>query len=608
MADRIHIAAKKTPTLVRKPKGAGLLQRRYPVSTQSETASLANEEPLSTPDQANLTSSLFVPSPRGHHFGRMAVWPVGSPSIQPKLAIQRVCSECEKEMQQQPAKRDEEENQVLQTKPLNSQATVSVQRQEQQLDVEEGKVQAKEQSGQTTTVTPNLETWLQARAQPPNNLQTRGRRGQSIQRKPNPLPAASPTPADYREMVINATQFMRNGAEFYALLTNVNQARIDTIVQSLNSTIITQEGLIRDHLNNDATLLQNLRAAYTSAIRALLSRAAAQIHTSVFSQYTRHIDRIPLWAWPNASALGANNDAQKRAFITTVAATFNDTGVFSNLGAINQAKLEEVLTRLNATVTELETMISSQLGGDATLRQALHNSFRSAIGRLLSRASTTIGQSDFNLYMRYRYGSSPLIPDWVDQSVTGVSTPIPVGAAADPLTGEVTMSINGMRVLIQTDTTQSARAAVTNININAGRLSWRGRNGAITFTPPLTVPEVTIRTAYGPGLSASATSGYGRGTTAADQAAGNTSLGFHEGSHGRSYLDYLQNHTFPVFAGTGSMTIAQFRAAVTAWDSAVRAYSRVINRGSELTVDCVGTTIETYYRGLHQVSRVNCTP
>lgn len=418
---------------------------------------------------------------------------------------------------------------------------------------------------------------------------------------------ANPTEADYRAMVNEAISFLQSGAEFYALIRNVNQARIATIVQSLYTTITTQEQLIHNHLNDDATLQQNLRAAYTSAIRALVSRAATQLKTSFFSQYTRHIDKIPRWAWPDASALGATNDAQKRALLATVATTFHDSGIFGNLGAIDQTKLEEILTRLNAIVSELETMINTQLGGDAALRQSLHDNFRSAVSRLLSIASTTIGQSDFNLYMRYRYGNNRLIPDWVDQRVAGISTPIPLGVTPDPITGEVTMMINGMRVVIQTDTSQTAGEGATTININAGTLSWRGRNRAITFTPPPSVPEVTIRTAYGPRASATAASGYGRGTTSADLVAGNTSLGFHEGSHSRGYLEYLQNHTFPAFTGTGSMTIRQFRQAATIWDNAVRTYSRAINRDSELTVDCVGTTIESYYRSRRQRSPVICT-
>lgn len=197
-----------------------------------------------------------------------------------------------------------------------------------------------------------------------------------VQRQSAPI---SPTDADYRDRVTSAVDFLNSGAQLYEIISNFDQSRIDTIVQSLFSIINIHEALVRDHLNNDASLLQNLRTAYTSAIRALLARAAARLNTSVFSQYTRYVDRIPLSAWPNASALGANNDAQKRTFIATVTATFSDTGIFANLGAIDQAKLEDALTKLNASVTELEAMINSQLGGDAALRQALHDSFRSAI-------------------------------------------------------------------------------------------------------------------------------------------------------------------------------------------------------------------------------------
>lgn len=87
MDTRILITAKKTPTPILKPKGARLLQRYYLDQIQPETASLVNEQQLGTPEQANLTSPPFAPSPRGHNFGRMAVWPGASPSIQPKLAI-----------------------------------------------------------------------------------------------------------------------------------------------------------------------------------------------------------------------------------------------------------------------------------------------------------------------------------------------------------------------------------------------------------------------------------------------------------------------------------------------------------------------------------------
>jgi len=85
MSAKLHIAAKKSSMPIFKPKSA-LLLRRYSSQIQPETASLPNEESLRTPDQANQPSSIASPSP-GHHFGRMAVWPGASSSIQPKPMV-----------------------------------------------------------------------------------------------------------------------------------------------------------------------------------------------------------------------------------------------------------------------------------------------------------------------------------------------------------------------------------------------------------------------------------------------------------------------------------------------------------------------------------------
>jgi len=87
MGARLYVAPKKAPTSVLKPKGARLLQRRASDQLDPETASLANQEQLSTPDQANQTSSSFAPSLRGHSFGRMAVWP-GAQKSNPTLQRQ----------------------------------------------------------------------------------------------------------------------------------------------------------------------------------------------------------------------------------------------------------------------------------------------------------------------------------------------------------------------------------------------------------------------------------------------------------------------------------------------------------------------------------------
>ena len=76
---------------------------------------------------------------------------------------------------------------------------------------------------------------------------------------------------------------------------------------------------------------------------------------------------------------------------------------------------------------------------------------------------------------------------------------------------------------------------------------------------------VRIQTVYGSKSKATDRSGYGRGTTAADEAAGNTSLGFHESCHRQDYLDYLAGHALPEYTGAAGMTAAEFDEAASSF-------------------------------------------
>jgi len=54
-------------------------------------------------------------------------------------------------------------------------------------------------------------------------------------------------------------------------------------------------------------------------------------------------------------------------------------------------------------------------------------------------------------------------------------------------------------------------------------------------------------------------SGYGKGTTKEDIAAGKTSLGYHEGSHGEYAIQYTKEHPLPKFKGQAGMSIAEYK-------------------------------------------------
>jgi hypothetical protein len=176
---------------------------------------------------------------------------------------------------------------------------------------------------------------------------------------------------------------------------------------------------------------------------------------------------------------------------------------------------------------------------------------------------------------------------------TSISTPLPTGATLNR--GRFITTINGeIEVTILPDTT------TTNPNISGGRTSYNWSLGR--FSPPridrgtglvtsFTLPsvKVTIQTVYRIRVNQAGTSAYGRGTTAVDQAAGNTTLRFHEGSHGTSALNYFRNHPLPTFTGAVGMTVIAFQAAMTQYQADVRTYfeQQVIN--NEREVDCVGT-------------------
>ena len=99
---------------------------------------------------------------------------------------------------------------------------------------------------------------------------------------------------------------------------------------------------------------------------------------------------------------------------------------------------------------------------------------------------------------------------------------------------------------------------------------------------------VRIQTLYGSKSKSTDRSGYGRGTTAADEAAGNTSLGFHESCHRQDYLKYLADHPLPEFTGATGMTAIEFRAASNNFLTAVDDYFADMDRYSNDNTDEVG--------------------
>lgn len=303
-------------------------------------------------------------------------------------------------------------------------------------------------------------------------------------------------------------------------------------------------------------------------------------------------------------------DADRRDYVRTTIDFLNSSAQFYSdpVVRVDAALFDRVLNSWYVMVTEGETMIDASLGADRTLKADLHAAYSAAIQVLMRRAAAALGQSEADLYAR----NTGRIPMWAwptpHHLEPGISTPIEEGRSADVLTGAVQFMTNGVSVTIDPDSTDASlgNRAETRIDIGGAAVpgyQWQqqGAQKRITSFNPPTTPTVHIQTFFGPNATAAGRSGYGRGTTPEDIAGGrvtprSTSLGFHEGSHGLTYVQFLEANPLPRFTGAVGMTEAQFIAAGNRWRADLRDYSTRITRFSELAVDCVGTTIDQFER------------
>lgn len=324
-------------------------------------------------------------------------------------------------------------------------------------------------------------------------------------------------------------------------------------------------------------------------------------HVAQQNQGGKHIQRQT----PATSTPATERD--RREFVRDTIEFLNSSADFysDEHVAITQAVFERVINSWYSMVINQERMIDDQLGGDAALRRDLRAAYTAAIRVLIPKAARAFGRAEDDLYRENR----GRIPMWAWSTPhhleLGISTPIAEGRSADILTGEVGFAANNIQIAIVPDGSDPSLGdrAETRINIHweAPRYHWeaRGRSRIVTSIDPAPAPTARIQTFFGDRVTAASTSGYGRGTTPEDIAGGrvtprSTSVGFHEGSHGLDYVEFLQNNPPPQFTGRVGMTVQQYEAAITQYRNAWRDYQRRANEFSETRTDCVGTTIDQF--------------
>ena len=164
--------------------------------------------------------------------------------------------------------------------------------------------------------------------------------------------------------------------------------------------------------------------------------------------------------------------------------------------------------------------------------------------------------------------------------------------------GGFTMSLPNVDVIILPDI-NGGKGNETSINSNMPQGSFNfslDANGLITgffrgsgkARTKLAFPSklvITIQTRFQDITKADETSAYGRGTTAQDISWGGKTLRFHEGSHGKGFIDYIRSHNFPSLA-IGSVKQADL--------TSINTMMKKISDESCQFVDQVGTTQDQF--------------
>jgi hypothetical protein len=259
--------------------------------------------------------------------------------------------------------------------------------------------------------------------------------------------------------------------------------------------------------------------------------------------------------------------------------------------ATQMPPVARILERWRRMIETQGQMVLDDLAADPALYQGLRTAYKQALTALIETAARLSGRPVAVLYDEHR----AVIPEWAfpTQVVRGITTPLPTEAQVGAR-GRASLDLSGLRVIFLPDGRTTRRRAQTSVQFNRYRISYRARNGRVVSFRGPGRREVRIQTSYPRGMRPSVQSGYGRGTTPEDVAAGETTLGFHEGQHGRDYLRFIRSHPYPRFTGQVGMTTRDFEASMADYNREVGRYAADIAVESTRGTDCVGTTIDQH--------------
>ena len=173
-------------------------------------------------------------------------------------------------------------------------------------------------------------------------------------------------------------------------------------------------------------------------------------------------DRNTIWRQPKPAAKTPKETAQAAIDAFNASAkTYADPKT-----QLDSAKFEKEINDWYASVTDTDKLIDDKLSGDVLMKRSLQSAYTAAIRALISKAATALSKTEDDLY-RLNTGRIPMwawqTPHHTEMSIT---SPVPQGASADPLSGDVSYSTkNGFIVKILQDGTDSSLGAEGNTTI-----------------------------------------------------------------------------------------------------------------------------------------------
>jgi hypothetical protein len=203
--------------------------------------------------------------------------------------------------------------------------------------------------------------------------------------------------------------------------------------------------------------------------------------------------------------------------------------------------------------------------------------------------------------------TDPDVKKYVGSLLT-IATPLEMGLEPQS-SGSAKVVIGNLTVVVLPDKSDpKLDRPITEFDAATGLPGVRGGSSDRKKTTTLTVPPaatITISTTWAKGLKADTISGYGRGTTDADKAAGAKTLRVHEGSHGLEYIRLIAAANAkapypPPFTGKVGDDWAATKSKIGAYNAARQAFLDELGKGKPAAiqaVDCVGITIDEFDKG-----------